>query len=166
MLQGLRTAAPRTKEGTHTWLPAMSRAAAPKTRLWCPESCMMNMADSGGPCQDQAGRYCVPHQQRLVHVRVWHGLDWRCPGRCIQRLLRQLLHQGGVAKGQPPYPVAEAGDALLQATCCRVTCAEMPAQLTDGHQGCVWRQGSLCHQTGGTTLSDFPIPGVTQFSGS
>ena len=33
MLQGLRTSAPGTKEGTHTWPPAMSRAAALNTRL-------------------------------------------------------------------------------------------------------------------------------------
>ena len=122
----------------------------------------MNLADSGRPCRDQAGHHCVTHQQRLVHVRVWHGLEWRCLGRRIQWLLRQLLDQSGVAKGEPPYPVAEAGDALLQATCCRVMCAGMPDQPTEGHQDCVWRQGSLCHGTGGTTLSDSPIPGVTQ----
>ena len=93
---------------------------------------MMNMADSGWPCQARAGHHCVPHQQRLIHVRVWHGLDWRCLSRRIQRLLRQLLHQSGVAKGQPQNPVAEGSDALLQATCCSVRWAEMPDQPKEG----------------------------------
>ena len=59
-----------------------------------------------------------PHQQCRIQMCIWHSLGWRCLARCIQWLLQQLLQQSGVAKGQPRQPMAEGGDALLQATCC------------------------------------------------
>ncbi len=107
------------RKGTEHLAASHVQGSSNKTSLWCPESCVMSMAEFGWLCQDQAGHRCGPYQQCLIHVRIWHGLDGRCLACSIQRLLQQLLQQGGVAEGQPRQPLAEGGDALLQATCSR-----------------------------------------------